>query len=66
MTQLQITIDLDNDAFRDEDEILRILAVIASRFPEAHNSGKWENAHDINGNPVAKFNVDKEAEPSFS
>lgn len=66
MAQLQITIDLDNDALKDHEEILRILAVIASRFYEARDSGKWENAHDINGNPVAKFKVDAYAEPSFS
>ena len=58
MAQLQITIDLDNDALNDDNEITRILAVIASRLDVARTSGKWENAHDINGNPVAKFKVD--------
>ncbi|KKK84369.1 hypothetical protein LCGC14_2784070 [marine sediment metagenome] len=65
MAQLHIIIDLDNDALNDDNEIARILTVIASRYDEARTSGKWENAHDINGNPVAKFKVDKEAAPSF-
>ena len=62
MAQLQITIDLDNDAFEylpdnASAEVARILATIASRFDEAKESGKWLNAHDINGNPVGKFKV---------
>ena len=71
MAQLQITIDLDNDALRNppdnvSDEVARILATIARRFYEAKDSGHWLNAHDINGNPVGKFKVDSEATPSFS
>ena len=69
MAQLQITIDLDNDALEylpANDELARILAVIAGRFDEARASGKWMNAHDINGNPVGKFKVDIDAAPSFA
>lgn len=69
MAQLSITIDLDNDAFEPDnasDEVARVLATIASRFDEARASGKWLNAHDINGNPVGKFKVDPDAAPSFS
>jgi len=56
---LTIHIDLDNAAFEDNprEEVRRILDTIALRFAEARDYGKWLNAHDINGNPVAKFKV---------
>ena len=71
MARLEITIDLDNDAFdylseEGNVEVARILDVIGVRFYEAKASGKWLNVHDINGNPVGKFRVDPEAIPSFS
>ena len=67
MAQLQITIDLDNDAFADDSEIGRILGRITSRIADDdYNLNHWTNVHDANGNPVGKFKVDVEAEPSFS
>lgn len=73
MAQLQITIDLDNAVFDESDgfasaesEVGRILSRIADRFDEAKTSGHWLNAHDLYGNPVAKFKVDPDAELSFS
>lgn len=71
MAQLQITIDLDNDAFEylpdnARDEVFRILTGIAARLEEARESGKWENVRNINGNSVGRFKVDLEAEPSFN
>ena len=68
MAQLQITIDLDNAAFDDapETEITRILRIIANDYYDAKEINKWQNVHDINGNPVGKFKVDKDTPPSFS
>ena len=60
MANMTVTIDLDNAAFEDnpQEEVRRILDTIALRFYEAKDYGKWLNAHDINGNPVAKFKVE--------
>ena len=66
MAQLQITIDLDNAAFEYPSEVARILSIIAQRVDEARESSKWLNVHGVNGNPVGKFRVDPEAQPSFS
>jgi len=59
MTTLNISIDLDNAAFEEDAsvEVARILANIASRFDEAKDYGKWENALDLNGNIVGRFKV---------
>ncbi len=67
MAQLQITIDIDNAAFEDATEIGRVLAYVASHiFDGVYGKHHWTNVHDSNGNPVGKFKVDPDAEPSFS
>jgi hypothetical protein len=60
MARLEITIELDNDAFAEgsaASEVARILARIALRYEEAKTWGTWLTAHDINGNPVGEFKV---------
>ena len=68
MALLQITIDLDNDAFDDDGiEVALVLDQITSHIiDDDFSPNLWTNVHDTNGNPVGKFKVDPDAEPSFS
>jgi hypothetical protein len=58
--KIKIEIDLDNDAFQDDDgpdELARILQDLAQRLPcPLATSGPF-NLHDMNGNHVGKARI---------
>ncbi len=66
MAQLQITIDLDNAALEEAPELARILRIIANTYYNAKGRTGWQTVHDINGNPVGRYRLDKGAIPLFS
>jgi hypothetical protein len=59
--QLTIKMDLDNAAFEDdfEGEVQRILDDVSTRVPTREGFGEC-SIHDINGNRVGFFRVDRE------
>jgi hypothetical protein len=56
--KVQITIDVDNDAFQNSDELRRLVQVAGEK---AINMplvpGCWVKLQDINGNTVGKVKV---------
>ena len=59
MAQLIITIDLDNDATQDREEVKRILHQVAEELSDVIGPGyTLESLRDINGNAVGSIVYD--------